>query len=134
MKTFIYLFIVLTTLYSSCNNQNSKNLEINYKAQTRGFNYEIHLKNDTLQINNDNIIKKIKLHKTQHSQITNLVNLIDFKEIKNNISTDEFAVDRAIKGKFKLKFNNQVYEYELDHHNLPKSIQQLFTTLEQTIK
>jgi len=62
------------------------------------------------------------------------VNLIDFKEIKNNISTDELAVDRAIKGKFKLKFNSHVYEYELDHHNLPKSIQQLFTTLEQTVK
>ena len=52
------------------------------------------------------------------------------KKIKNNISTENLAVDKAIKGVFELHFNNKQYSYEFDHNKLPTKIETIKIKLE----
>ena len=131
MKLIASYILLLVKLISSCRNQGfSDTLNLHYLAQTRGFKYEIILKTTVLEINNNNIINTIDLNEFQYSKIDSLINEINFEEIKNNISLDDLAVDRAIKGIFNVKFGKKEYLFEFNHNNLPKEIQELITYLE----
>ncbi len=126
------LFLLAFSFSTSCQSQEKKNtLMLNYKAQTRGFLYQIQFKNNSIEINNNNAIKTAVLTKNQLVKINSLLKVINFKEIKNNISTNDLAVDRAIKGVFKLHFNKILYEFEFNHNRLPKEIKQLIQLLEE---
>jgi hypothetical protein len=59
-----------------------------------------------------------------------MVKKIDFDSLKSNISIDDLAVDKAIKGEFELNFNGKLYTFEFDHNNAPESIQELLNKLQ----
>ncbi|SNR50842.1 hypothetical protein [Lutibacter flavus] len=131
MKIITPLFLVITVFTISCNSQEKTNdIIINYTAQTRGYIYSLQLENNTLEINDNNAIKKVELSEKQQIKIDSLLNSINFSEIENNISIDDLAVDKAIKGTFNTYFKEKVFEYEFDHNKLPKDIQELFKRLE----
>jgi hypothetical protein len=132
MKLLIHILIVITSLSTSCNNQEkNNNIIINYSAQTRGFIYSIHLENNVLEINDNNKLKINELTENQKNKINNLLIDINFKEIENNISINDLAVDKAIKGIFKTTFQENSYTFEFNHNKLPKSIQKLLRQLEE---
>jgi hypothetical protein len=115
----------------SCISQEKSNaILINYTAQTRGYMYAIQLEKNVLEINNNGIIKKIELSKKQQTKIDSLLNTINFSEIENNISIDDLAVDKAIKGTFKAYFKENFYDYEFNHYKLPNKIRELLKQLE----
>jgi len=131
MKTFNIVLILLLAFNTSCQSQEKKNtIMLNYKAQTRGFLYQIEFKNDSIEINNNNLVKSAILTKSQLLKIDSLLNDINFKKIEDNISTNELAVDRAIKGVFELNYNQNSYFFEFSHNNLPKEIENLMKLLE----
>ena len=92
--------------------------------------YVLHLKNNVLKIDKNNVIKEITLNKSQYANIDSLANKINFNEIENNISIDELAVDRAIKGIFTIDLKEKKYEFEFNHQKLPDAIQNLLDQLE----
>jgi len=131
MKFLILFSTLILTLSPSCEKQEeNKEIEINYSAQTRGFKYGLHLKNNILKIDKNNVIKEITLNKAQYANIYSLVTKINFNEIENNISIDELAVDRAIKGIFTIDLKEKKYEFEFNHQKLPDAIQNLLDQLE----
>lgn len=126
--------VILLTLSNSCQSQEKKEeITLNYTAQTRGYKYVLQLKNDTLELNNNQVLKTIKLTEKQQKEVSELLSNIDFKKIKSNISTDDLATDKAIKGVFMLHFNNNQYSNEFDHNKLPKKIEKLKLKLESFI-
>ena len=131
MKFLILFSTLILTLSPSCEKRaENKEIEINYSAQTRGFKYVLHLKNNVLKIDKNNVIKEITLNKSQYANIDSLANKINFNEIENNISIDELAVDRAIKGIFTIDLKEKKYEFEFNHQKLPDAIQNLLDQLE----
>ena len=131
MKFLILFSTLILTLSPSCEKRaENKEIEIKYSAQTRGFKYVLHLKNNILKIDKNNVIKEITLNKSQYAHIDSLVNKINFNEIENNISIDELAVDRAIKGIFTIDLKEKKYEFEFNHQKLPDAIQNLLDQLE----
>jgi len=123
--------ILILTLSNSCQGQEKKEeITLNYTAQTRGYKYVLQLKNDTLELNNNQVLKKITLTEEQQKEVYELLSKIDFKKIKNNVSTDDLAVDKAIKGTFELNYHNKLYSYNFDHNKLPKKIEELKLKLE----
>jgi len=127
--TCTLLFILFFSI--SCNSQESyKEVSINYTAQTRGYKYVLQLKNNTLELNNNQVLEKITLSEEQQEEVRELLSKIDFKKIKNNISTENLATDKAIKGVFELHFNNKQYSYEFDHNKLPTKIETIKIKLE----
>ncbi len=131
MKFLILFSTLILTLSPSCEKrEENKEIEINYSAQTRGFKYVLHLKNNVLKIDKNNVIKEITLNKSQYANIDSLANKINFNEIENNISIDELAVDRAIKGIFTIDLKEKKYEFEFNHQKLPDAIQNLLDQLE----
>ena len=132
MKLLNIAFILIVTLSTSCQGQEkNKPTLLNYKAQTRGFLYDIHLENDSIQVTTNSEIKKATLTKNQLIKIDSLLGNINFKEIKNNISTNDLAVDKAIKGVFNLEFNGNSYTFDFNHHTLPNEIEEFIKTLEE---
>ena len=132
MKLLNVAFILLLAFNTSCQGQEKKNtMMLNYKAQTRGFLYQIKLENNSIEVNNNNTIKTAVLTKNQTDKINNLLNDINFKEIENNISINDLAVDRAIKGVFSLNFNGNSYTFDFNHHNLPKDIEAFIKLLQE---
>jgi len=103
---------------------------LNYSAQTRGYIYAMRLKNNELELNNNTNIKKTTLTKSQINEINDLLLKIDFKKIENNISINDLALDKAIKGTFELNFKAAHFSFDFNHNNLPENIQQLITHLE----
>ncbi len=135
MKTFLNLIIVLFSLSTSCESQEvNQKIHINYKAQTRGFLYKISLNNNVLEIDNNGTLKSKILNSQQFSEIEKLVFNINFDEIKNNISIDDLAVDKAIEGVFEVKINNKAHLLNLNHNNLPVKIEELFSQLERYLE
>ena len=131
MKIISQLFLIITVFTISCKSQEKNNdIMINYRAQTRGYLYSLQLEKNLLEINDNNIIKKVELSKKQQIKINSLLNNLNFNEIENNISINDLAVDKAIKGSFKVHFKEKIFEYEFNHNKLPKSIQELFNQLE----
>ena len=131
MKFLILFSTLILTLSPSCEKrEENKEIEINYSAQTRGFKYVLHLKNNVLKIDKNNVIKEITLNKSQYANIDSLANKINFNEIENNISIDELAVDRAIKGIFTIDLKEKKYKFEFNHQKLPDAIQNLLDQLE----
>tara|TARA_R110001583_G_scaffold48522_1_gene152016 strand:+ start:4865 stop:5272 length:408 start_codon:yes stop_codon:yes gene_type:complete len=132
MKTINTFILFTLVLFQSCQSQEKMNTtSLNYFAQTRGFIYAIHLKNNELELNNNTHIKKITLTTNQKKEINELLLKIDFKKIENNISIQDLAVDKAIKGTFELNFKAEDYSFDFNHNNLPENIQQLITHLEE---
>jgi hypothetical protein len=130
MKLILNTFLILLFISTSCEGQEkNKNLNLTYFAQTRGYSYSLQLEDSHLEINDNNNIKKLQLSKTNINELTKILSEIDFTKIENNISIDDLAVDKAIKGNFDLVFKKKKYSFEFDHHNLPEKIKQLLSFL-----
>ena len=116
----------------SCKSQTQNDtFIIHYKAQTRGFLYEIQVKNDTLiKINSDSTLKII-LTKNQISNLKDIIATIDFSKIKNNTDTEGLAVDKAIAANFTITTKQKMHNYQLIHRLLPKKIQEVLDYLDQ---
>ena len=131
MKLFKMTLILLFASLTSCQSQDKKDtISLNYNAQTRGFQLSIQLENKLLEVTKNNEAHQIELTDKQLNEVIEMVKKIDFNTIKSNVSIDDLAVDKAIKGEFELNFNNELYEFEFDHNNAPKSIQELLNKLQ----
>ncbi|MBI9040719.1 hypothetical protein [Lutibacter sp.] len=135
MKSLLHIMLVFITISSSCQNQETiKQFSLSYKAQTRGFLYKINIHKDTLEINNNGIIKNSVLNNQQLSEIEKLVSNLNFDEIKSNISIADLAVDKAIEGVFTTYINDKEQLIKIDHNNLPIPIRELFNKLEEFVE
>lgn len=131
MKLYKITLILLLVSSISCQSQDKKDsISLNYTAQTRGFQLAIQLENNLLKITKNNEARKIELTNNQLSEIIDIVKKIDFKAIESNISIDDLAVDKAIKGEFDLNLNREIYSFEFDHNNAPESIKELLNKLQ----
>lgn len=131
MKLFKMTLILLLVSINSCQSQDKKDtVSLNYNAQTRGFQLSIQLKKNLLEVTKNNETHKIELTENQLNEIIEMVKKIDFDSLKSNISIDDLAVDKAIKGEFELNFNGKLYTFEFDHNNASESIQELLNKLQ----
>jgi tyrosine-protein phosphatase YwqE len=123
--------ILLLVSITSCQSQDKKDsISLNYSAQTRGFQLAIQLENNLMEMTKNNETHQIELTENQLNEVIDMVKKIDFKVLKSNISIDDLAVDKVIKGEFKLNFNGELYTFEFDHNNAPESIQKLLNKLQ----
>jgi hypothetical protein len=131
MKLFKMTLILLLVSSTSCQSQDKNDpISLNYIAQTRGFQLAIQLENNLLEVSKNNVTHQIELTNNQLSEIIDIVKKIDFDAIESNISIDDLAVDKAIKGEFELTLNGKIYSFEFDHNNAPESIQELLNKLQ----
>ena len=131
MKLFKMTLILLLVSSTSCQSQDKKDsISLNYIAQTRGFQLAIQLENNLLEVSKNNVTHQIELTNNQLSEIIEMVKKIAFDAIESNISINDLAVDKAIKGEFELNFNGEIYSFEFDHNNAPESIQELLNKLQ----
>ncbi len=131
MKLFKMTLILLLVSITSCKSQDIKDaVSLNYSAQTRGFQLAIQLENNLLEITENNETHQIELTENQLNEVIKMVKKIDFNVLKSNISIDDLAVDKAIKGEFELNLNGELYAFEFDHNNAPVSIQELLNKLQ----
>jgi len=132
MKLIINTLAFLLFFSLSCESQEKKtDLSLTYIAQTRGFIYSLQLKDNKIELNNNNSIKKLELSETDIEQVTKILSEIDFEKIENNISVDDLAVDKAIQGNFDLVFKQKKHSFQFNHHNVPEKIKQLLTYIEE---
>lgn len=131
MKVIIHALLILLPFSNSCESQEKEQIFFNYYAQTRGFVYSLQLKNNEIELNNNGLVKKISLTEQQYNELYKLFSEINFKKIKSNISTDDLAVDKAIKAICSINMNEKLYSFEFDHNNLPKEIQSIKLRLEK---
>ncbi|MDP3314161.1 hypothetical protein [Lutibacter sp.] len=123
--------MILITLSNSCQSQDkTEPIVLSYSAQTRGFQLGIQLENNALEVLKNNETKNVELTNNQFAEIIDLVSKIDFNTIKSNLSIEDLAVDKAIKGEFSIRFKNKDYTFDFDHNNAPKSIYNLLQTLQ----
>ena len=131
MKLYKMTLILLIVSSISCQSQDKKDsISLNYSAQTRGFQLAIQLENNLLEVTKNNETHQIELTEKQFNEVLEMVKKIDFDLLKSNISIDDLAVDKAIKGEFELNLNGVLYAFEFDHNNAPESIQELLNKLQ----
>lgn len=131
MKLFKMTLILLLLSITSCQSQDKKDtISLNYNAQTRGFQLAIKLENNLLEVTKNNETNQIELTEKQFNEVIEMVKKIDFNVLKSNISIDDLAVDKAIKGEFELNLNGELYTFEFDHNNAPENIQELLNKLQ----
>ncbi|HEY9222196.1 MAG TPA: hypothetical protein VIO43_11555 [Lutibacter sp.] len=131
MKLFKMTLILLLVSINSCQCQDKKDtISLNYSAQTRGFQLSIQLEKNLLEVTKNNETHQIELTENQLNEVIYMIKKIDFEILKSNISIDDLAVDKAIKGEFELNFNDKLYTFEFDHNNAPESIQELLNKLQ----
>ena len=131
MKLFKMTLILLLVSINSCQSQDKKDtISLNYNAQTRGFQLAIQLEHKLLEVTKNKETHQIELSENQFNEVIEVVKKIDFEEIKSNVSIDDLAVDKAIKGDFELNFNGKIYDFEFDHNNAPENIQKLLNKLQ----
>ena len=131
MKLFKMTLILLLVSINSCQCQDKKDtISLNYSAQTRGFQLSIQLEKNLLEVTKNNETHQIELTENQLNEVIEMVKKIDFEILKSNISIDDLAVDKAIKGEFELNLNGRLYSFEFDNNNAPESIQELLNKLQ----
>ena len=131
MKLFKMTLILLFASLTSCQSQDKKDsISLNYNAQTRGFQMAIQMENNLLEVTKNNETHQIELTDIQLNEVVEMVKKINFDLIKSNVSIDDLAVDKAIKGNFELNFNGKLYAFEFDHNNAPENIQELLNKLQ----
>lgn len=131
MKLYKMTLILLLVSITSCQSQDKKDtISLNYNAQTRGFQLAIQLENNLLEVNKNDETHQIELTENQLNEVIEMIKKIDFKVLKSNISIDDLAVDKAIKGEFELNLNGELNTFEFDHNNAPEIIQELLSKLQ----
>ncbi|NEW79237.1 MAG: hypothetical protein GZ086_07365 [Gelidibacter sp.] len=131
MKLLKIALILMLVSSTSCQSQNKKDtISLNYNAQTRGFHLAIRLENNLLEVSKNNETHQLELTDIQLNEIVEMVKKIDFEDIKGNVSIDDLAVDKAIKGDFELNFNGKIFAFEFDHNNAPENIKELLNKLQ----
>jgi len=131
MKLFKMTLILLFASLTSCQSQDKTDtISLNYHAQTRGFELSVLLEDNLLEVSKNNEAHQTELTDVQLNEIVEMVKEIDFDLIKSNVSIDDLAVDKAIKGEFELNFNGKLYAFEFDHNNAPENIQELLNKLQ----
>ncbi len=131
MKLFKMILILLLVSSTSCQSQDKKDsISLHYAAQTRGFQLAIQLENNLLEVTENSVMHNIELTGNQLSEIIEMVKKTNFNTIESNISKEDLAVDKAIKGEFELNLNRKIYSLEFDHNNAPECIQKLLNKLQ----
>ncbi|NLP57137.1 hypothetical protein [Lutibacter sp. B1] len=133
MKLYSTILIVFIISISCKSQENSTKTELSYVAQTRGYHLTINLKENTLEISENNNISKKVLTNKKLAELQKIISEIDFSKLKNNLSAENVAVDKAIPANFKLKLNEADYNFEFEHNNLPKGIENLINTLQEFV-
>ncbi len=108
----------------------NESITILYKAQTRGFIYQLELKDTHLKINN----KEIVLSEKHYKEVKKTLSNINFDKLSSNILQKELAVDKAIEGVLNVSFKNKKYQFHFNHNNLPKKICNLKELLESFLE
>lgn len=133
MRNLLNLGIILCCLtFSSCKSQEA--ITINYEARTRGYHQLLTLNNNLLDIIENGDKKSIELTKNQFNVIEKLLSEINFLEIKNNTSTDNFAVDASMPVTMSIFYKEKEHKFNFDSSNLPKEIKKLMLKLEEFSK
>lgn len=131
MKLLKMTLILLFASITSCQSHDKKDaISLNYNAQTRGFQLAIQLENNLLEVTKNNETHQLELTDIQLNEIVEMVKKIDFEDIKGNVSIDDLAVDKAIKGDFEINFNGKIFAFEFDHNNAPENIKELLNKLQ----
>ena len=131
MRLFKMTLILMFASLTSCQSQDKKDtISLNYNAQTRGFQLSVQLENSLLEVTKNNETHQIELTENQLNEVVEMAKKIDFDILKSNISFDDLAVDKAIKGEFELNLNGEFYNFEFDHNNAPESIKELLNKLQ----
>ncbi len=124
------LILLLVSLISCQSQDKNDSISLNYIAQTRGFQLAIQLEYNILEVSKNNVTHQIELTNNQLYEIIEMVKKIDFDAIESNISINDLAVEKAIKGEFELDLNGKINSLELDHNNAPESIQELLNKMQ----
>lgn len=90
-------------------------LELSYKAQTRGYLLEINVVEKSISITENSITSKFKLSNSNFKELTSKIKDIDFSNLIIEDKSEEIAVDRAIPALFYLKTDKSEYTLELTH-------------------
>lgn len=128
-----FTFILLLMISNSCQSQEGEKVSLNYSAQTRGYYLHIKLEGNALEISENSNTQKIDLTNQQISKINEVFSEIDFSKIKNNLSIENLAVDKAIKATCIINYKEKLYNFEFDHNNAPKDIKELINVLQEYI-
>lgn len=133
MKNLFKLGIIICCLtFTSCKSQ--ENITINYEARTRGYHYKLSLNENLLDIIKNSDKKNIELSKNQIDTIANILTDINFSEIQNNTSTDNFANDSSIPINMSILFKEKEYIFNFDSANIPLKINELMLKLTEFSK
>jgi len=108
-----YSLIICLISFSSCMSQNQ--LELSYKAQTRGYLLEINVVEKNVTIEENSTTSKFELSNSNFKELTSKINDIDFSNLIIEDKSEEIAVDRAIPALFYLKTDKSEYTLELTH-------------------
>lgn len=108
-----YSLIICLISFASCMSQNQ--LELSYKAQTRGYLLEINVVEKSISITENSITSKFKLSNSNFKELTSKIKDIDFSNLIIEDKSEEIAVDRAIPALFYLKTDKSEYTLELTH-------------------
>ncbi|TVZ50907.1 hypothetical protein [Dokdonia sp. Hel_I_53] len=136
----LYVFIVLILNFqNSCTQEKVANINLSYTAQTRGFNYEIAVKNDTLYYTNsvENIRDAAQVLSEEKSRkLNSLLKSINTSSLETleRPSTGSIS-DRAPIAKLSLMKQGKEYiTPEFDHGNPPEEIENLIDYLQQLVE
>ncbi|MDV7186739.1 hypothetical protein R3X25_05545 [Lutibacter sp. TH_r2] len=133
MRNLFSLAIIFCCLtFTSCKSQ--ENITINYEARTRGYHYKLSLNKNLLDIIKNSDKKNIELSKNQIDTIANILTDINFSEIQNNTSTDNFANDSSIPINMSILFKEKEYIFNFDSANIPLKINELMLKLTEFSK
>jgi hypothetical protein len=133
MKLLLYTIIILISIPSSCQNNDTATITLNYTAQTRGFLYTINVYGANVEINSNGHIKSGKLQNEQLETLQQIIDNINFNTIKNTTLPEDMAVDKTIEGVFEIQHKGKENSFKINHQHPPTEIKKIFDFLESIL-
>lgn len=135
-KKITALLIFITINSCAAQEEKQNNLEIIYKAQTRGSSYQISYVNHKIDFKNNSIEKTITLKAEDIKIISTLVSKINLDKIQTLIApSSNSSSDRAMIAFFFIKVNKEAFtSSNFDHENPPQELNLLYQKLKTLIK
>lgn len=133
IKNTIVSILILIASCSPQENSVSSDLEIIYKAETRGSSFRLHFKGNTITLEDNNNEKLTTLSNSQVKKINELVLKIKLSEMEalKAPSNKRFS-DGALSANFSIKKDSKSYmSSDFDHGNPPKKLKNLFLLLQK---
>lgn len=131
IKRTVTILILIACTNCAAQDKTRSNLEIIYKAQTRGSLFQISYVNNKINFKNNSIEKKITLKAEDIKIIYDLVSTINLTKIEDLIApSSDSSSDRAMIAFFSIKVNKDVFtSSNFDHGNPPKELKLLYNKL-----